>query len=63
MHLFFHLVNTSKLNEYSLNILVGTPPLTALLILRSQMIFLTSSREFGRNDNLIMPLNFVFIFH
>ena len=43
--LFTHLVNTSKINSHSLNILVGISAPTTLLVLRSRMIFLTLSTE------------------
>ena len=43
--LFTHLVNTSKINSHSLNILVGVSAPITLLVLRSRMIFLTLSTE------------------
>ena len=59
--LFIHLVNISKVNSHTCNILVGISPPTALLVLRARMIFLTSSTETGRNEKLLIPLDFVFI--
>ena len=55
--LLTHLVNTSKVNSHSLNILVGISAPKALLVLRSRMIFLTLS-----TDNIFFDVTNVWMF-